>query len=127
MAALRLGTLIDRLGKADLAQKEANAELEKAKARRAKIEQELYDRFSKHELDGASGKAFAVKLRRSKNPSLKDWKKLAQYIYRNKALDLFQRRLAKTAWLDRMAANNGKPIPGIVSYDVVKISITKKG
>ncbi len=127
MAKLRLGTLIDRLGKADQEQKTITAALEKVKARRLSVEDEIFNRFSKQDIDGASGKRYAVKLRRSRNASLKDWKKLAAYVYRNKALDLFQRRIAKQSWLDRMAAKKGRPIPGIDAYDVVKISLTKKG
>ncbi len=125
--ALRIGTLIDRLFKVDLEQKTVMAALDKVKARRAVIEDQIFNNFKKQDIDGASGKLAGVKLRKSSNPSLKDWKKLAAYVYRNKALDIFQRRLSKQAWLDRKAANKGRPIPGIDSYDVVKLSLTKKG
>jgi len=124
--ALRIGTLIDRLYKADAAIKLANLELEKKKATRTKIEVEIFARFRKDDIDGASGKLAAITLRRSKNASLRNWKKLAGYVYRYKALDLFQRRISKQAWEDRLATRKGKAIPGIEMYEVVKISLHKK-
>ena len=123
---LRLGTLIDRLKKADDEVKKHNAELEKAKKKRTKIENEIMDRFSNQQIDGASGKLARVKLRDVTQPSLKDWKKLAAFVYRYKALDLFQRRLAKTAWEDRVKARKGRPVPGITAYKAKKISLVKK-
>ena len=124
--ALRIGTLIDRLGKADAAIKIANAELEKKKATRTKAEKEIFARFKKQDIDGATGKLYSVTLRKSKNASLSNWQKLAAYVYRTKSLDLFQRRISKQAWEDRLATRKGKPIPGITMYQVVKISLHKK-
>jgi len=124
--AFRIGTLIDRLGKADAAVKIANAELDKKKAARTKAEKEIFARFKKQTIDGATGKSYSVTLRRSTNASLRNWQKLAKFVYRNKALDLFQRRISKQAWEDRLATRKGKPIPGIDTYEVVKISLHKK-
>jgi len=124
--ALRIGTLIDHLYKADAAIKVVSLELEKKKATRTKIEKEIFARFKKDDIDGASGRLAAITLRRSKNPSLRNWKRLSLYVYRRKALDLFQRRISKQAWEDRLLTNKGKPIPGIDTYEVVKISLHKK-
>lgn len=131
---LKLGTLIDRLYKAQQSVSEAQREvskLEQVVARKkvaaAKIETEIRDRFKKQTLDGAEGKLARVSLKKVMGPQLKDWAKLAAYVIKTKSPELFQRRISKQAWLDHLDERKGRPVPGISTYEEIRLSVTKKG
>lgn len=126
MPRLTIGVLVDRYDMADFAVKEAEASLSTAKKKRKVIEDQLLDKFKKDDLDGASGSQMGSKisLQKLKSPTIKDRAKLNAYIARRKAYDLFQSRVNKQAWLDRMEAD-GKPIPGVETYERVSLKLTR--
>ena len=131
---LKIGTLVDRLYKAEQHVAEANREksriekeIQKRKAARKKIENELLDRFKKSELEGAVGKIAKCQLKKVTGAQLKDWGKLAAYVIKNKAPELFQRRISKEAWLEHLDQRKGRPVPGISMYQETRLSVTKKG
>lgn len=125
MAQMKIGTLIDRLYKADLFVKEVEGEIKKRKAKRTAIEEEIFERFTKDKINGAEGKLAKVSLRRSKSGTITDYDKFEAYIYRNKALDLLQTRVAQKAWIERVERNKGRPIPGIETFEKVRMSLRK--
>lgn len=134
MAALKLGTLIDRLYKANqevarLKRLEVRAETntKRAKGKADKIGNEIRDRFKQGDINGATGKVGRAELKTLTSAQLHDWNKLRKYVIANNAVDLFQRRINKSAWIERLADRKNRPIPGIKSYDRVVLSITKKG
>lgn len=131
---LKLGTLIDRLGKAQAEIAEASREVaraerevQKRKHKAAKIETEIRDRFKKDTLEGSEGRLFKVSLKKVVGPQLKDWAKLAAYVLKTKSPELFQRRISKQAWLDHLADRKQRPVPGISKYEEIRLSVTKKG
>jgi len=131
---LKLGTLIDRLYKAQQHIAEASREVARAervvqqrKHKAAMIETEIRDRFKKGTLEGAEGKLARVSLKTVTGPQLKNWDKLAAFVLKNKAPELFQRRISKQAWLDWLDDRKQRPIPGISKYEEIRLSVTKKG
>jgi len=131
---LKLGTLIDRLYKAQQHIAEASREVARAervvqqrKHKAAVIETEIRDRFKRGTLEGAEGKIARVSLKKVTGPQLKNWDKLAAFVLKNKAPELFQRRISKQAWLDWLDDRNQRPIPGITKYEEIRLSVTKKG
>lgn len=133
MAALKLGTLIDRLYKAnqEVAAKKrlvtkAEQEVKRAQGKANKIDAEIRDRFKQGEIEGAAGKVGRAELKKLTSAQLSDWGKLRKYVIANNAVDLFQRRINKAAWLERLADRKNRPIPGIKKYDRVVLSVTKK-
>ena len=90
-------------------------------------ETEIRERFKKGSLDGAEGKIARVSLKTVTGPQLRDWSKLATYVLKNKAPELFQRRISKQAWLDHLDERKQRPIPGISKYEEIRLSVTKKG
>ena len=131
---LKLGTLIDRLGKAQAEIAEASREVARAervvqqrKHKAAGIETEIRNRFKKDTLEGSEGRLFKVSLKKVVGPQLKDWDKLAAFVLKNKACELFQRRISKQAWLDWLEDRKQRPIPGISKYEEIRLSVTKKG
>lgn len=133
MAALKLGTLIDRHYKAnqEVAAKKrlvakAEQEVKRAQGKATKIENEIRDRFAQGDINGATGKTAKAELKTLTSAQLSDWAKLRKYVIANNAVDLFQRRINKAAWLERLADRKNRPIPGIKKYDRVVLSTTKK-
>ncbi len=133
MAALKLGTLIDRHYKAnqEVAKKKrlvvkAEQEVKRAQGKANKLEQDIRDRFKRGEIDGATGKVAKAELRTLTSAQISNWAKLAKYAIANNAIDLFQRRVNKAAWVERLAERKNRPIPGIKKYDRVVLSTTKK-
>lgn len=126
MARLTIGTLVDRYDMADFSVKECEAALTAAKKQRKALEDKLLDRFKKDELAGAKGSQMGSSLSVTtlKSPTITDRAKLDAYVRRNKATDLFQARVNKQAWLDRMEAS-GKPVPGVKTYERVSLKLTR--
>ena len=133
MAALKLGTLIDRHYKANqvVAAKKrlvtkAEQEVKRAKGKADKIEIELRDRFKQGDINGATGSIAKAELKTLTSAQISNWSKLAKYAIKENAIDLFQRRVNKAAWVERLAERKNRPIPGIKKYDRVVLSTTKK-
>ncbi len=131
---LKLGTLIDRLYKAQQHIAEASREVARAervvqqrKHKAAGIETEIRNRFKRGTLEGAEGKIARVSLKKVVGPQLKDWGKLAAYVIKTKSCELFQRRISKQAWLDHLEERKQRPVPGISKYEEIRLSVTKKG
>ncbi len=131
---LKLGTLVDRLYKAQQEVAEANREkarmeriVQTKKHKAATIETEIRNRFKRSTLEGAEGKIARVSLKKLVGPQLKDWDKLAAFVLKNKACELFQRKISKQAWLDWLEERKQRPIPGISKYEEIRLSVTKKG
>lgn len=133
MAALRLATLIDRFAKQqdavnlksrDVTRAEAARDKEKAKL--AKIGEAIQDRFSNEDINGFTTKNGNVAaLKPISGPSVHNWKSLAAYIYKNKALSLMQRRVNKATWLEHLETRKGRPLPGVKKFERVTLSVTK--
>ncbi len=131
---LRVGTLVDRLYKAQQHIAEAQREVAKAervvqqrKHKAAKIETEIRERFKKDTLEGAEGKIARVSLKKVVGPQLRDFDKLAKFIVKNDAVELLQRRISKQAWLDWLEERKQRPVPGVSKYEEIRLSVTKKG
>ena len=133
MAALKLGTLIDRLYKQNqvvaakkrlVVRAETNVKREQAKA--DIIDKSIRDRFKRTQIEGAFGSIGVAQFKKITSAQLSNWAKLRKYVLANDAIDLFQRRINKAAWLERLADRKNRPIPGIKSYDRVVLSVTKK-
>ena len=134
MARLKLGTLIDRLYKQNqvvaakkrlVLRAEVNVKREQVKA--GKIDKEIRTRFKRSEIKGASGSIGVAEFTTLTSAQLSNWAKLAKYVIANNAVDLFQRRINKAAWQERLADRRNRPIPGIKSYSRVVLKVTKKG
>lgn len=133
MPALTLGTLIDRAYQQNqvvrakqrgVAKAEAVVQKEKTKALR--IENTILDRFKKDKIDGSVGKVGRAELKIIIGVNISNWGKLTKYIVKTKRFSLFQRRINKAAWLEELETRKNRPVPGLKTYQAIKLSITKK-
>lgn len=72
---------------------------------------------------GACGKHHKAVVYTESIPRVEDWDKTYAYIKRHNAFELLQRRLNAAAVKERL--EDGKQIPGVGSFSVVKVSLTK--
>lgn len=80
--------------------------------------------FSEEEIAGATGKLATAERRRSAVPSLKDWAVFTAWVKKTGSFDLLERRVAKTAWRDRLDA--GVKVPGVETFNRVYLSVRKR-
>ena len=85
----------------------------------------IINTFSKSDIEGAKGKVASCSVIRKTVAQVEDWDKLYNYIEKNKAWDLLQRRVSDTAFRERLEAE--ETVPGVNPFVVVSLSLTKAG
>lgn len=104
-------------------QRKCDAEVAQMKAAETELKDHLIATLGKSSLDGAKGKLATVAVVRTTVPSVKDWPAVYEYVRENDAFDLFEKRLNKTAFRDRLEA--GEAVPGCEVVEVVDLSLNK--
>lgn len=100
-------------------QREADLLEEEEKA----LKEYLINTLPKGQASGTSGKVASAYVYTKPIPQVKDWKKFYQYVSRNNAYDLLQKRLSVEAINERLDAK--KKIPGVEIFNAVTVSCTK--
>lgn len=127
---MELGEVIDTLYLARAARLDKQHELEALEKREGEIKKYLLDNIEKQKLDGAFGKIATASVSRLTVPTWKQgddhaFENFCKYVKDNDAFDLFERRVAKTAYRERL--EQGVAVPGLEPYEVLNISLTKRG
>lgn len=122
----RVGTLIDKYAKAYANYQKADQAAKALKSTYNEIGEKILAALKKEDLNNATGVTASVKITSMKVPHITDYAKLEKFLYANKALDLFQRRLNTKAFLDRIEARKNRPIPGLKIYEKIGISRPSK-
>jgi hypothetical protein len=71
---------------------------------------------------GAVGKHHMVKVYTDQKLVVKDWDELYKYVHRTKKYELLQKRLGESAAQEII--DDGKKVPGVESFTMVKVSLT---
>lgn len=119
-----LGGCADRLFDLRAERQELQKQIEKIKKQEGEIKERLREELSTADAEGVHGKRARVALYTERVGKVHDWEKFYTHIERTGAFELLQRRLANTAIRERW--DDGKKVPGVEPFDVVKFSITKK-
>lgn len=117
-----LGACADRLYALKAEKKKAREVVNALEAEESALNNHIIDNLPKSE-GGAMGKFAKVRVYTEPVPTVEDWEKLYTYIKKNDAFDLIQKRLSPAAVEERWAAK--KKVPGVGTFNVVKISLTK--
>jgi len=120
---LKLGEAIDSMYQQDLLIRSQEKVLRDLKSKRFEMETQLFKRFDKSVIKGATGKLGKASLADTKHPQLKDRKKFWRYLVKNKAYDLVQNRIASRAYFDRL--EEGEEIPGVEVFVRYKVNVRK--
>ena len=87
------------------------------------IKQYFIDNLSKKDSTGVAGKRARVQITEEKVPQVEDWDSTYKHIKKTGQFDLLNRALNRSAVKARWDA--GKEVPGVRSFTVKKVSVTK--
>jgi hypothetical protein len=121
---INLGELSDKLYKLDEEIDKLNAKLNEVKERKKLIENEMFAALDDSGTDIARGKKATVSISVTERPGIKDFVLLEPFVYRHKALYLFERRIAAKAHRE-LVDSKGKPIPGIEVFQQRRLNVRK--
>lgn len=88
------------------------------------LKEHLINTLPKSKAEGITGKLARATIGRKVVPTVKDWTKFYQYIAKNKAWELLQRRVGEKAVMERWEA--GKTVPGVDRFDVITVHLNKR-
>lgn len=122
---VNLGALADSIyaKREEVAQARAVAD-ELEKEQRA-MENDLLAAMQEAGTDIARGQSATVSITENVIPQIQDFEAFATFVLRKKALHLFERRIAKTAYRELKETLAGKPVPGVGEFTKVSLSIRK--
>lgn len=120
-----LGQRIDELYEFDASIEKAEKVVRDLKRSRALLEGKLLQKFKREDIDGCRGKRGAARVLIARFPSIKDRSKFDKYVFKHRALDLFQNRISARAYQARL--DEGEAVPGVSVYERTSISIRKRG
>lgn len=119
-----IGVLVDKLY--DLRQEieRINAkELKPLQEKRIKLEQRIMDRMFADGTSSVRSKNALVSIKKTRHLSVKDRRRLENYIKKTGAFDLFTNHINSKAFFDRL--DEGIVIPGIEVYNRSSLSLTQ--
>ena len=125
-----LGACADLFKDLQTARLEAQKIVNEWEAQEKAVKEHIIQNLSKSKEGGAVGQRFKAIITQGYNFRISDDKKFYDYVKRNGAFDLLQRRLNDKAVDDRLAALKGaaaaKGLPGLEKFNYPKLSVTKK-
>lgn len=113
--------LITAVDRARDAVKALNDKLSIAKEKQEEAEADLLAHFKQEGMkSGRTPKGNGYTTVTRETPSIADYRAFKAYVLRNKAVDLFQNRISKKAWQERI--DSGKKVPGVEVFKKVTLS-----
>ncbi len=98
-------------------------EAEALAVREGLLREHIIENLPKSQATGVSGRVANAKIERKEIPQITDKAALHKFIKRTGAFELLQNRISESAVLERWA--DGKKVPGVESFTVLKVSCTK--
>jgi hypothetical protein len=118
-----LALCADELYKTREARLVAQKAVEALESKESALKEHLINNLPKSDASGVAGKLARVTIVTKVIPQVKDWDKFYKFIKKTGSFDLMQRRLTDTAVQERW--DNGKEVPGVEPFNVVKVSLNK--
>ena len=123
MAKPTLGTLLDQMQQLRDERRDLEAQSKELKTKYEELEIKAIEMMENAGLDKASGELATASLSENEVPSVTDWNRLLPCIKRNGAWQLFERRIAKGAWVELVQNRKGRALPGVESYVTKRINL----
>ena len=121
---MEMGKLIDKLAKVRERVRTLRSKLEALEDSYRELEDQVLHALTDAKLEKASGALATASISKTVVPTAKDWQEVEEFILKNKALDLLQRRLSDKAW--RLRYEEGILVPGTEPYTVIKLNLRTK-
>lgn len=126
MSDQTLGELIDELQQIREERRDLTAQDKALSSQYKETEAKVIAELNRVGLEKASGALASASLSETEVPAVKDWTKLMRFIKKNGALHLFERRLAKSSWVEEVQARNGRDLPGVEAFTKVGLNLTTR-
>lgn len=119
----KIGAIADMLYSTRQERLEVNRVVEEFKERETQLKDYIIENLPKSDATGASGKLANVRVVNDSQYRVEDWDLFYAHIKKTGHFDLLNRAINQTAIGERF--ENGKPVPGIGTYVITKVSVTK--
>lgn len=123
--SVNLGTMCDDIKRLDVKVAAAQAKADELKKQRQEQEDNLLIAMREAGTTSVKGKIASANITETIRPQIKDAEKFFAFVLRKKALHLFERRVAVTAYRELKESLGGKPIPGLNEYTQIRLNVTK--
>lgn len=123
--AVNFGVLADSLYAKNEEISQANARVKELEAEKRDIENTLLLAMQDAGTNIVRGSAATVSISENIRPQIQDFDALEKFVLRRKALYLFERRIAATAYRELKDSLGGKPIPGLSEFTQVRLNVRK--
>jgi hypothetical protein len=118
-----LGAVVDLFFLTQQKRLAAQKAVDKIEEQEKFLAQYLIDNVSREDSSGVSGKIAKVKINKRDVPTVRDWDAFYKYVLKTKDFSLLQKRVGEGAVKERW--DNGKEVPGVEPFTVVKASVSK--
>lgn len=119
-----IGGAIDLLMEVRTGRKQLQQKADAEKEQENMIEELIFERFGKSDLEGARGKLAQASIKRSDVPTFEDWDLFKRHLKKNPDdITLLQRRLSIEACRERWQQEES--IPGVTVFTKLSLSLTK--
>lgn len=123
--ATNLGALADELYAKNAEIAQANAVVKNLENEKREIENRLLGSMQEAGTDIVRGNSATVSISEVVRPQIDDFNALEKFVLRQKALYLFERRIASTAYRELKESLGGKPIPGLSEFTQARLNVRK--
>lgn len=123
--AINFGALADSLYSKNEEISQANAKVKELENEKREIENTLLLAMQDAGTDIVRGSTATVSISENVRPQIQDFDAFEKFVLRRKALHLFERRIASTAYREMKDLLGGKPVPGLSEFTQVRLNVRK--
>jgi hypothetical protein len=123
--ATNLGELGDSIYRKNAEIAAIDAQRKDLDAEKRDMENTLMEAMAKAGTSTVRGQLATITIAEHVKPQIVDIEKLYQFVLRKKALHLFERRIATTAYREIREQLGNKPVPGLSEFTVTKLNVRK--
>lgn len=122
---LNLGNLADEIYEKNIEIAQANAALKEIELQKRELENKLIAAMQEAGTDIVRGSKATTSISEVTRPQLQDAEAFYKFVLRKKALHLFERRIAATAYKEMKESMGNKPVPGVSEFTTTRLNVRK--
>lgn len=123
--AINFGELADALYAKNEEIARVNAKVKELEGEKRELENTLLTAMQDAGTNIVRGSAATVSISENIRPQIQDFDELERFVLRRKALHLFERRIAATAYREMKELLGNKPIPGLSEFTQLRLNVRK--
>lgn len=123
--ATNLGELGDSIYRKNAEIAAAEEVVKALSAEKRELEDQLLQAMTAAGTDIVRGELATVSISETVRPKIEDWDAFTTFVLRQKALQLFERRIAAVAYREMKELLKGKPVPGTSEFTQQRLNVRK--